>query len=68
MHQRKTPIAARELGVSYHRLINLVRFAKIEPPLRDTSGDYLWSDDDLSRARAALTAMRRLKPQEAGRV
>jgi hypothetical protein len=68
MHHRKTPIAARELGVSYHRLINLVRFRKIEPPLRDTSGDYLWSDGDLGRARTALTAMRRLKPQEVGRV
>jgi hypothetical protein len=65
MHHRKTPIAARELGVSYHRLINLVRFGKIVPPLRDTSGDYLWTDDDLGRARAALATVRRPKQQGA---
>jgi hypothetical protein len=51
---RKTPIAARELGTTYHRLIGLLRFSKIEPPQRDTSGDYIWGDCDLARARQAL--------------
>jgi hypothetical protein len=64
MFLRKTPVAARELGISYHRLIGLIRFDKIGPPPRDSSGDYLWDDCALSRARAALAAMRQ-KRQEA---
>jgi hypothetical protein len=55
---RKTPVAAVELGVSYHRLINLVRFRKIPAPARDSSGDFLWSDVDLAHARQALAALR----------
>jgi hypothetical protein len=51
---RKTPVAARELGTTYHRLIGLIRFGKITPPQRDSSGDYLWDDADLARAREAL--------------
>ncbi len=58
MSYRKTPAAARELGITYHRLIGLIRFDKIEPPARDSSGDYVWTDDDLERARAALNARR----------
>jgi hypothetical protein len=52
---RKTPAAARELGITYHRLIGLIRFAKIKPPVKDSSGDYIWADADLKRARDALT-------------
>jgi hypothetical protein len=55
----KTPVAARELGVSYHRLIGLIRFEKIAPPGRDSSGDYAWGAEDLERARRALDAGRR---------
>jgi hypothetical protein len=51
---RKTPAAARKLGVTYHRLINLIRFCKIVPPQRDDSGDYVWTPADLERARRAL--------------
>jgi DNA-binding transcriptional MerR regulator len=54
----KTPVAARQLGITYHRLMGLIRFGKINPPARDSSGDYLWSDTDLERARLALTAGR----------
>ena len=61
---RKTPVAARELGITYHRLIGLVRYGKIDPPSRDTSGDYQWADADLERARQALTASRRRMPEE----
>jgi hypothetical protein len=56
---RKTPVAARELGTTYHRLIGLLRFGKIDPPARDTSGDYVWTDADLERARQALDGGRR---------
>jgi hypothetical protein len=51
---RKTPAAARELGVPYFTLINLIRYGKIKPPTKDTSGDYLWRDADMDRARQAL--------------
>jgi hypothetical protein len=54
----KTPVAARELGTTYHRLIGLVRFNKIDPPQRDSSGDYIWSPADIERAREALAAGR----------
>jgi hypothetical protein len=51
----KTPEAARTLGVSYHRLIGLLRFRRISPlPGKDSSGDYLWTKADLERARQAL--------------
>jgi hypothetical protein len=58
MNFRKTPAAAVELGVPYWRLIGLLRYGKITPPTRDTSGDYLWSDEDMSRARQALAVSR----------
>jgi hypothetical protein len=61
---RKTPVAARELGVTYHQLIGLLRFSKIDPPPRDSSGDYVWSDADLERARRALAVLRRPKAKE----
>jgi hypothetical protein len=55
----KTPEAACALGVTYHRLIGLVRFRKIIPlPEKDSSGDYLWSQADLGRARQALRPLR----------
>jgi hypothetical protein len=61
-HYRKTPVAARELGTTYHRLIGLIRFNKIDPiPARDTSGDFIWGDEDMDRARQALAAARRGK-------
>jgi hypothetical protein len=53
----KTPAAADKLGVSYHRLIGLLRFRKIEPPARDSSGDFVWSDADLERVRKALAKL-----------
>jgi DNA-binding transcriptional MerR regulator len=56
---RKTPVAARELGITYHRLMGLLRHGKIAPPDRDSSGDYLWTDADLDRARQALAAAQR---------
>jgi hypothetical protein len=65
MRFRKTPVAARELGESYHTTINLVRFGKIRPPKRDSSSEFAWSDADLERARAALIKLRRPRKQEA---
>lgn len=59
MTYRKTPVAARELGISYHQLIGLIRYGVIEPPGRDSSGDYLWDEAGLQRARQALAARKR---------
>ncbi len=64
-HKRKTPVAAAELGISYHRLIALVRFGRMAAPERDTSGDYWWTDRDLARAREALKNDRRRKAAKA---
>jgi hypothetical protein len=65
MRYIKTPVAAKEPGVSYHQLIGLLRYGKITAPARDSSGDYLWTDTDLDRARQALDTMRRPKAKEA---
>ena len=56
MKFRKSREAAELLGVNYHKLINLIRFRKIDPPQRDSSGDYYWLDADIKRAKAALEA------------
>jgi hypothetical protein len=55
----KTRDAVRALGTTYHILIGLLRYDVIEPPQRDSSGDYVWTESDLGRARAALAARRR---------
>jgi hypothetical protein len=35
-----------------------MRYGKLEPPQRDTSGDFIWTDADLERARKALSLPR----------
>jgi hypothetical protein len=50
----KTPVAAQRLNVPYYRLISLLRCRKIAPPSKDSSGDYLWTEEDLEAARRAL--------------
>jgi hypothetical protein len=59
----KTPVAAHKLGLTYSQLIGLIRCRHIDPPGRDSSGDYIWTDADLDRVRAALSARR--KPEVA---
>jgi hypothetical protein len=56
MQFRKTPAAAKELRISYVFLISLLRYGKLEPPAKDSSGDYVWTDSDLARARKAIEA------------
>ena len=55
----KTAAAAKELGVEYFGLFNLIRFGKLRPPAKDTSGDYIWSSADLDRVRQVLAAKRK---------
>jgi hypothetical protein len=57
----KTPIAAKQLGVPVYKLASLIRFQKITPPEKDTSGDYIWAAADIERARAALAQGRSRK-------
>jgi hypothetical protein len=64
MNFMKTKGAAAYLGVSYWRLINLVRFGKIAPPAKDASGDFLWLEGDLERARKAFAAMDKTRQPE----
>jgi hypothetical protein len=61
---QKTPAVARQLGTTYHRLIGLLRFDKIPPPGRDSSGDYAWGPEDIERARQALQAKRAAKCEQ----
>ena len=55
----KTPIAARRLNVPYSRLISLLRHGKIVPPRKDSSGHYVWAEEDLAAARLALQGRER---------
>jgi hypothetical protein len=50
----KSPLAAKELGISYHRLMSLLRYDKVPRPAKDSSGDYVWTEDDLAAARCVL--------------
>jgi hypothetical protein len=50
----KTPMAARQLGIGYTALMNLIRFDHVAPPEKDSSGDYVWTEGDLERVRQAL--------------
>jgi DNA-binding transcriptional MerR regulator len=53
--------AADALGVGYHRLHNLIRRRLIPEPERDSSSRYLWTEEDLERARQALGIDRRTR-------
>jgi hypothetical protein len=68
MGKRKTAVAVRELATNYIRLIGLVRYGRIPAPEKDSSGDYLWGDEDITRARLALARMRPLKQEAAPHV
>ena len=50
----KTPAVARQLSVPYWRVIGLIRWGAIDPPAKDSSGDYAWLPEDVERARRAL--------------
>jgi hypothetical protein len=52
----KSTAAARQLGVTYSRLFTLIREGKEVPPAKDSSGDYVWTEQDVEAARQALAA------------
>jgi hypothetical protein len=55
----KSSCVAKTLGIPYHRLFSLLRAGKLSPPRKDGSGDYVWVEADIGRAREALTVDRR---------
>jgi hypothetical protein len=56
---KKTAAVARELGVSYCRLFGLIRYGKLSPPARDSSGHYIWDACQIDKARKLLRAEER---------
>jgi hypothetical protein len=59
MLPRKTPLAAREAGITLRRLYGLIRNGKLAPPAKDSSGDYVWLDEDMERLFQVLDGARR---------
>jgi predicted site-specific integrase-resolvase len=57
----KTAGVAKHLGVSYAKLFELMRRGRLIPPAKDSSGDYIWSDEDIRRAGDALASTRARK-------
>lgn len=61
---RRTGAAAKHLGVPISRLHGLIRHRRmVPPPSKDSADDYVWTDADLARARAAMRVDRRRKTQ-----
>jgi hypothetical protein len=50
----KTPQVANLLGVSYWRLMAMLRSGKYPEPGKDSSGHYSWQEADVEAARRAL--------------
>ena len=57
----KTKSAAARLGATVEQLLACIYHGKLAPPGKDESGDYIWFDSDIERARAALAVDRRRK-------
>jgi hypothetical protein len=68
-HGVKTPVAARLVGATYWRLVTAMRGGKITPlPAKDSSGDFIWTEADLERARQALAIdLRRTRSGQRGK-
>jgi hypothetical protein len=62
----KTPRAAKTLGISYWNLHNMLRAGQVTRPQKDESGDYIWTPEDLERARQEITSRRRRKAVPSG--
>jgi hypothetical protein len=54
-----TQQAAKALGVSYGCLSSAIRRGRIPAPRKDPSGNFLWFEPDLKRARQGLAVDRR---------
>jgi hypothetical protein len=52
----KTPQACRMLGRTYNQIMTAIRHGHIEPPPKDSSGDYIWTDETIESVRQVLDA------------
>jgi hypothetical protein len=50
----KTPAIADTLGIPYWRVNQLIRSREFRPPMKDSSGDYVWLPEDVERLKKAL--------------
>jgi DNA-binding transcriptional MerR regulator len=65
MHtHRSTTRAAQIVGIPTSHLYSLLRAGRLAPPMRDDSGDYLWSERDIEAARQALRMPRRQRARQ----
>jgi hypothetical protein len=55
----KTCEVVKLVGRSYWAVIGAIRAKKVPPPVKDASGDYLWTPLDIERLRAAFALDRR---------
>jgi hypothetical protein len=60
----KSAAVARLLNCPYGKLFYLIRTDRLQAPEKDSSGDYVWTPDDIARARAALAAPRKRRRKE----
>ena len=56
---RELPVAKRKAGIRQSQVYSMIRNRKIQPPERDGSGDFIWSDADVVRIETALRIGRR---------
>jgi hypothetical protein len=60
-----TRTAARQLDAPIYLLYDLLRRDRLTPPAKTEGGDYLWSPEDIERARQALSQRRRRRQETA---
>jgi hypothetical protein len=59
---KKTRQVLEELQSNYHRLMSAIRGGKIRAPaMRDVSGNFWWTPEEIQAARQALSIDRRRK-------
>jgi DNA-binding transcriptional MerR regulator len=52
----KTTAVARQEGIHYSKINDLIRSGVLTPPEKDSSGDYYWLPKDVERLRRVLAA------------
>jgi DNA-binding transcriptional MerR regulator len=63
-----TQAARRLAGVSHHRLVHLIRVGQFEPPAKDETGRYTWTEADVERLRQVAASRQKAKQPEAQNV
>lgn len=50
----KSGAVAELLGIPYYTLFELMRAKRLQPPQKDSGGQFVWTEADLERARLAV--------------